>query len=239
MPDNTIALELVEAAQCAIAAPSANLEGKKPPTTCQEALEDLDGRVDLAIDGGPVELGVSSSIVDFTQEPPKVIRDGVISQYEVDRTIQKRTVLFVCTGNSCRSVMADYLLKDLMRDRKDVEVLSAGTSVLFRQPASAETISVLKERGIDASRHLSRPVGSLMLKKSDLIFVMTRAHRMQVLDIAPEVEKRVYLLREFSRVPKGQEMDLDIPDPIGKPHESYAECLLTIQEAITKIVQLI
>ena len=239
MPDNTIALNLVDAAQSAIAAPSANIEGKKAPTTCQEALEDLDGLVDLAIDGGPVELGISSSIVDFTQADPKVIRDGVITQYDVDRTTQKKIILFVCTGNSCRSVMAEYLLKDMVKERKDVEVLSAGTGVLYRSPASAETIAVLKQRGINAYSHLASPVGSLMLKKADLIFVMTRTHRMQVLDIVPNVEKRVYLLKEFANIPKGSEMDLDIPDPIGRPHGAYEECLLTIQEAILKIVQLI
>ena len=68
MPDHTVALRLVEESGCTIAAPSANLEGKKPPTNCQEALEDLDGQVDLALDGGPVDFGISSTILDFTQD---------------------------------------------------------------------------------------------------------------------------------------------------------------------------
>ena len=239
MPDNTIALRLVEQAQCTIAAPSANLEGKKPPMNCQEALEDLDGQVDLAIDGGPVEFGTSSSIVDFTQGAPKVIRDGVIVQADVDRAVNKKTFLFICTGNSCRSVMAEYLFKRLAGDRPDVEALSAGTSVFFQSSASAETISVLRQEGIDAAKHQSRPVSNILLKKSDLIFVMTRAHRMQILDRAPSVEQRIYLLKEFANIPKGFETDLDISDPIGHPHEAYEECLLTIKEAIGKIVKLI
>ena len=68
---------------------------------------------------------------------------------------------------------------------------------------------------------------------------MTRTHRMQVLDIVPNVEKRVYLLKEFANIPKGFEMELDVPDPIGRPHEAYEECLLTIKEAIERIVDLI
>lgn len=239
MPDHMIALRLVEQSQCTIAAPSANLEGKKPPTNCQEALEDLDGLVDLALDGGPVELGQSSSIVDFTQGAPKILREGAITQTDVDRVVQRKLFLFICTGNSCRSVMAEFLFNHLAGERPDVRAMSAGTSVFFKSTASAETIAVLKNLGIDASKHQSRPVSNILLKKADLIFAMTRAHRMQILERTPSIEQRVYLLREFTDVPKGYESDLDISDPIGRSHEAYEECMLMIKEAVEKIVKLI
>ncbi len=238
MPDNTIALRMVEQSQCTIAAPSANLQGKKPPATCKEALEDLDGFVDLALDGGPVELGKSSSIVDFTQGCPKITREGAISQADVDRIIQRKLFLFVCTGNSCRSVMAEYLFNHMAGERQDVRAVSAGTSVFFKSTASAETISVLRALGIDATKHQSRPVANILLKKADLIFAMTRSHRMQILERAPSVEQRIYLLREFTDLAKGFEADLDISDPIGRSHEAYEECMLMIKEAIEKIVKL-
>ncbi len=238
MPDHTIALKLVEESGCTIAAPSANLENKKAPTNVQEALEDLDGQVDLAIDGGRVDFGVSSTIVDFTKPKPTVTRDGVITQPDVDRAVNKRVILFVCTGNSCRSVMAEYLLKAKVIGRDDVEIISAGTSVFFRSPASAETIAVLREKGINAMTHLSRPLGTIMLKKADLIFAMTRGHRAQILDRVPSVEKRLYLLKEFANT-RGFETDLDVPDPIGQSHSDYQECLLTIEEAVNKVVELI
>lgn len=237
MPDHTIALRLVEESACTIAAPSANLEGKKAPTNVSEALEDLDGLVDLAIDGGPVEFGISSSIVDFTKSKPVVTREGVISQCDVDRAVNKKVVLFVCTGNSCRSVMAEYLLKARLIGRDDVEVISAGTSVYFKSGASQETLSVLRERGINPAAHVSRPLGRTMLRKSDLIFAMTRSHRMQILDHVPNVEKRVYLLKEFCR--QKHDADLDVPDPIGQSHEAYQECLGVINEAVDKIVELL
>jgi tRNA threonylcarbamoyl adenosine modification protein (Sua5/YciO/YrdC/YwlC family) len=237
MPDHTIALRLVEESACSIAAPSANLEGKKAPTNVMEALEDLDGQVDLAIDGGPVEFGISSTIVDYTKEKPTVIREGVISQCDVDRTINKKVVLFVCTGNSCRSVMAEYLLKAKLIGRDDVEVISAGTSVYFRSGASQETISVLREQGINPAAHISKPLGRTMLRKADLIFAMTRSHRIQILDHVPYVEKRVYLLKEFCR--NTVESDLDVPDPIGQSHDAYQECLAVINEAVIKIVELL
>jgi tRNA threonylcarbamoyl adenosine modification protein (Sua5/YciO/YrdC/YwlC family) len=239
MPDHEIALRLVQESQCTIAAPSANIEGNDPPSTCQDALRDLDGLVDVAIDGGTAKIGIGSSVVDLTGEKPSVLRDGAITQADVERITQKKTILFVCTGNSCRSVMAEYLLKSRIQGRDDIEVLSAGTGVFLRSTASADTLSVLREEGIDAQNHLAQPLNTILLKKADLIIVMTRAHRQQVLERVSEVEKRVYLLKEFANIPSGFQVELDIPDPIGRPYQAYKESLAVIKEAMEKIVELI
>ena len=239
IPDHPVAMKLVENAHCTIAAPSANFEGNPPPTTCNEALRDLDGLVDLALDSGKVDIGTASTIVDFTGEAPKVVREGVITQKDVDEVTGRKHILFVCTGNSCRSVMAEYLLKNELKGRKDVVVSSAGTGVFFQTTASSEALKVLKDDGIKANDHLSRPVTNMLLKQSDLIFVMTRAHRSQVLERVPAVEKRVYILGEFSTRPVRHERDLDIPDPIGKAHSEYQECLQAIKGCLGRIKELI
>lgn len=239
MPDNIIALRLVREAQATCAAPSANLEGETPPLTCADALKQMDGLVEAAIDGGQSPVGVSSTVVDMTRSTPVVLRTGSISEENIKKTLSRKHILFVCTGNSCRSVMAEYLLKDRLGHRDDVVVSSAGTGVFVRSSASQETVVVLKERGIDASRHTSQGVSSILLKKADIIFVMTQAHRNQVLARVPEVEKRVYLLKEFANIPSGLQPDLDIPDPIGKSHLEYKECLTVINEAVHKIVELL
>ncbi len=239
MPDHAIALNLVQEAQCTVAAPSANLEGKDPPKTMAEALAELDGLVDAAIDGGPAQWGKSSTVVDCLQTPPKVLREGVIAPADIERVAKQKTILFVCTGNSCRSVMAEYMAKKMLGGRDNVEVISAGTSVFIRSGASAETIHVLRREGMDATYHQAQPLSAIMLRKADLILVMTNTHRQHIVERMPEVEKRVYLLREFANIPGGSHLELDIPDPIGKSPQEYEECLGVIKEAMAKVVDLI
>ncbi len=239
IPDHPVALKLVQNAHCTIAAPSANFEGNPPPCTCEEAMRDLDGLVDLALDSGAVDIGTASTIVDFCKDKPTVVRDGVITQEDVDRVTGTRHILFVCTGNSCRSVMAEYLFRQMFRDRQDIHVSSAGTGVIFPTSASQEALNVLRERGIDAGGHLSQPVTNMLLKKSDIIFVMTRSQRSQVLERVPGVEKRVYLLGEFQAHPIRRESDQDIMDPIGKSHAEYQQCRDMILECLEKVKNII
>jgi len=239
MPSNNIALRLAYEAQCTIVATSANLDGKPEPATCKDALVDLDGLVDIAIDGGKSEIGKGSTVVDLTKDAPTILREGSVSKEDIEKISKTKTVLFVCTGNSCRSVMAEYLLRDAAKDRDDIESVSAGTGVLMRTQASLDAVAILKEDNIDATNHLSQPLTSLLLKKADLICVMTRAHRSQILDRIPEVEKRIYLLKEFSSLPSEIEENQDVPDPIGTSRESYRECFNIIKKAVNKIVGLI
>ncbi len=241
LPDHPVARRLVQEARCPVLAPSANVAGAPPPLTCAEALARLGGEVDLAVDAGPSRIGRPSTVVDFTGEGLRILRAGAVPADEIEGIARRKHVLFVCTGNSCRSVMAEYLLREALRrrGRDDVVVESAGTSVFLRCPASRETVEALAGEGIDASRHLSRPVTPVTLKKSDLILVMTRSHRDQIVARTPEVQERVYLLREFCGSTAGVEGRLDIPDPMGRPAEAYAECLAVVKEAVGRLAELL
>ena len=84
MPDNDIALALIKAANCPIPAPSANLSGQPSPTTAQEVLNNLSGKIPMILDGGSCKFGVSSTIVDLTKEEPVILRSGVITKAELE-----------------------------------------------------------------------------------------------------------------------------------------------------------
>lgn len=238
IPNHRVALALIREAGCPVAAPSANVSDKVPPKTCDEALQDLDGLVEMAIDNGPTQYGQASTVVDLTKDSAVVVRAGAIPTDHISRVAQRKTVLFICTGNSCRSVLAEYLLKDLLKGRDDVEVFSAGTGVLLHGCPTQETLAVLNAQGIDATEHRSLSLNPVMLHKSDLILAMTRTHRQQIVSMAPEVESRTYLLREFDDQER-HDLDLDIPDPIGQSLATYSDCAGMIARSLQKVIKLL
>jgi tRNA threonylcarbamoyl adenosine modification protein (Sua5/YciO/YrdC/YwlC family) len=236
-PDHVAARAVITLSGVPCVAPSANLSGKPAPVTCSQALADLDGLVDLALDCGPAKYARESTIVDLTGEPLRIVREGALPAQEINRVAGRKLILFVCTGNSCRSVMAEAWMKKVLgaRGRSDVDVLSAGMMV-EGMSATEATRSVLSRQGIDVSGHRSRRITPDMLNKADMIVVMERLHEAKVLALAPQVKNRLFLLREFTRTDGS---DLDLPDPIGRPVEVYEEVFAVIREALQKIIEIV
>ena len=149
-----------------------------------------------------------------------------------------KNILFVCTGNSCRSVMAEGLFKKFVEGRSGkFSVSSAGISAVDGFPATEETVRVMREAGADVSNHQSRRLTLEMIKSADKIFVMERFHKDWVLRLAPEADDKVMLLTEYSKKGDGFAAEIDIPDPIRMSDHFYQNIMSIIRDCVKKIAE--
>jgi glycine hydroxymethyltransferase len=126
-----------------------------------------------------------------------------------------KTILFLCTGNVCRSPMAEGLFRHAVQGRGEFRVLSAGLGAVDGQVPTHHSVQAMKEIGIDISRQRSRALTSELVKQADLILGMTHSHTDTVALLYPQAAEKTFLLREFDETLEPYEKD--ISDPIGSP----------------------
>jgi glycine hydroxymethyltransferase len=145
-----------------------------------------------------------------------------------------KSVLFVCTGNICRSPIAEGLFRRLIGNRKEIEVASAGVHAVRGQPPSLYAVQVCEEEGVDISGLRSQPLTGALVEHATHIFVMTGAHLESIHLLFPHGADKTFLLREFEEA--GATVWRDVPDPIGMGRDVYETCARTIKNALPSVL---
>ncbi len=180
------------------------------------------------VDDGPARLGKPSTVIRLnTSGGFEVLPGGQFDDRYIRRKVE-RVVVFVCTGNTCRSPMAEAIARQVLAQGGDeipTRVMSAGVAAGNGQPMTAEAREALSELDIDAGAHRSRSLTLDMVRDADAVYTMTRAHRDAVLEVAPDLESRIHLLDPDGR---------DVKDPIGLPLDEYRSTARALREVIQR-----
>lgn len=223
-PDHPLTRQMLEQVDKPVIAASANGPGQTPPRDAAYATAVVGDLVDLVLDGGRCRYAQPSAIVRVSEEAGKLRidleRPGVYDAAYLQK-IMRYSILFICSGNTCRSPMAAAITRQMLAERCGVSpdrleeagyrVGSAGVYAAGQSPASELAVEAMRKQGIDLTPHRSRPLTQELINEADVIYCMTSSHRRAVLDIDPSAQAKVRLLDEAG----------EIEDPLGTDATMY------------------
>lgn len=140
-------------------------------------------------------------------------------------------IIFVCTGNTCRSPMAEYIMKHLWKDSDRPEIISRGTTVFSGEPMNPKTVRALKVNEIPYKKRLSGALNEKDLDGKVLMLTMTQGHKLSLKNVKKKAGyPAIYTIKEFA----GEAGD--VKDPYGMPEREYDLCYLELDRLINKVI---
>lgn len=171
---------------------------------------------------------ISDTMTEFPHNDIRKVAPGIM-------VVDTYNILIVCTGNICRSPMAEGMLKTYLHSRlaDRVQVSSAGTHALHGNQAQPHAMEVMRRRGIDISGHRARQLSGSLIKSSDLVLVMERFHLKFIRMKSLFSSARSKLLTEYDA--RGEVAE--VPDPMGKPLEAYETSAAIIDNCVKGVCE--
>ena len=224
-PDHIVAADLLARVDAPVVVTAAG----------QTATEILD-KVDLALDAGATRFNKPSTMLKVKPESQggyEIVRAGVYDERIIERLL-RTTILFVCSGNTCRSPMAEALARAALAKRlnvplddleqKGISIISAGSFAMPGARAAVPAVEAVKAFGGDLTKHRSRPLSVELIHQADVVYVMSRSHAAAVTALVPSAAEKTMTL----------DPDGDIDDPIGGDLSLYQTLAGQMQQLLEK-----